>query len=343
MAASALAVAKQLRSKGIKIVWLGTKRGLEAKVIPDNDIQIEWVSVEGLRGKGAASLVLAPFKLLRAMWQSARAIYRVKPDCILGMGGFVAGPGGLVARLMGKPLVIHEQNAVAGLTNRALAKVASRILTGFPDVEDFPAKAQWVGNPVRDEIAMAGSNARKQEQTNNLNVLIVGGSQGAHSFNQLLPFVFNKLSNNQLSIWHQSGRNRADDVVNAYAELDVPAKVTEFIDDMAAAYQWADLLVCRAGAMTVAECCAAAKPALLIPYPFSAGDHQIKNAQAMVNVGAGVMIMNNQIDKPEMQQALTDLLSNKQSLIEMGQKAYTLHKPDALTSVVSICEEYLNA
>jgi len=339
----ALAVAKELQQQGVKITWLGTRRGLESTVIPENGIDIEWVSVEGLRGKGALSLLLAPFKLLRAMWQSRTAIKRGNPDCVLGMGGFVAGPGGLVARLMGRPLVVHEQNAVAGLTNHALAKIANKVLTGFPNVDGLPAKAVWLGNPVRQTIMADLSKSSDALSDTKINVLIIGGSQGAHSFNLKLPKVFADLSNDDLNIWHQTGRGRSSDVVDRYNQVNVAARTDEFISDMASALEWADVLICRAGAMTIAECCAAAKPALLVPYPFSAGDHQIKNAQVMVDVGAGVMLMNSEIETEKMQKALTDLLVSKQRLIEMGKKAHSLHKPDALQQVAGVCLEYLNA
>lgn len=338
----ALAVAKSLQSSGTEITWLGTRRGLEASVIPNNGIPIEWVTVEGLRGKGMMSVILAPFKLLRAMWQSAGVIRRVQPDCILGMGGFVAGPGGLVARLMGRPLVVHEQNAVAGLTNKYLAKLANRVLTGFPNVGGLPSSAQWVGNPVRESI-VADPVTKEVGDVGSVNVLIIGGSQGAHSFNSQLPGVFKQLSLASASIWHQSGKGRNDSVTALYEEYGVEAKVSEFIQDMAAAYRWADVLICRAGAMTIAECCAAAKPALLVPYPFSAGDHQLKNAQAMVDVGAAKMVMNENIDQAEMVTALKTLLSSKRELAQMGQRARTLHKPNALADVAAACLEFLDA
>ena len=337
----ALAVAKELRSRGVEITWLGTKRGLESTVIPANDIAIEWVSVEALRGKGALSLQLSPFKLSRAMWQSASAIRRVQPDCILGMGGFVAGPGGLVARLLAKPLIVHEQNAVAGLTNKYLAKIANRVLTGFPEVSGLPSSAVWLGNPVRESIKATSANS-----SNAVNVLIIGGSQGAHSFNTKLPKVFKQVQqggSSEFSIWHQSGKGRDHDVRSAYAELGVEAKVSEFIDDMADAYAWADLLICRSGAMTVAECCAASKPSLLVPYPFSAGDHQEKNAMTLVKVGAAKMLANQQIDQAVFVETLSALLSDKSTLKKMGQQAHTLHKPNALSDVAAVCEEYLNA
>ena len=334
----ALAVAQYLQKQGTKITWLGTRRGLEATVIPANDIPMEWVTVEGLRGKGWSSLLLAPFNLARAMWQSGRAIRRVNPDCILGMGGFVSGPGGLMARLMGRKLVVHEQNAVAGLTNKYLAKVAHRVLTGFPQVTDLPSTAQWVGNPVRNTIKPGTRTA-----SGSINVLVLGGSQGAHSFNQKLPNVFSKLELKNVVIWHQSGRGRAKEVIAKYVDAGIEAKVSEFIDDMAEAYLWADLLVCRAGAMTIAECCAAAKPALYIPFPFSAGDHQFRNAEAMVKAGAGRLLGNQQIDQPEMVSLLQELLSDESQLQLMGQAAARMHKPNATETVANICREYLHA
>lgn len=337
----ALAVANQLRQEGVQVSWLGTHRGLEARVVPANDIPMHWVSVEGLRGKGAMTLMLAPFKLVRALWQSMQAIRRINPDCVLGMGGFVAGPGGLMARLLGRPLIVHEQNAVAGLTNKYLAKVATRVLTGFPEVQDLPRDAVWVGNPVRESIKpTVESDAHEHKK---LRVLIVGGSQGAYSFNTKLPAVLSGLQDLEMEIWHQSGKGNAADVKANYAAQSLQAKVSEFIDDMATAYRWADVLICRAGAMTVAECCAAGKPALLIPYPFSAGDHQVKNAEAMVAAGGARMLLNEQIDQAEMVTTLREMLSSRGDLRAMGQRAQTLHKPDALKDVVAVCREYLNA
>ena len=334
----ALAVAKHLREQGTDITWLGTKRGLEATVVPANDISVEWVSVEGLRGKGLLSLLFAPFKLARAMWQSACAIHRVQPDCILGMGGFVSGPGGLVARIMGRSLVVHEQNAVAGLTNKYLAKIANRVLSGFPNVIDLPASTDWVGNPVREAIRPTSKSS-----SGKVNLLIIGGSQGAYSFNTKLPAVFAQLDGNHVAIWHQSGSGNSERVEAEYKNRSVEAKVSEFIDDMAAAYAWADLLVCRAGAMTVAECCAAGKPALLVPYPFSAGDHQDRNAETMVKLGAGVMHLNRDIESAEFLTSLKELVGDKSNLAIMGEKAQTLHKPNAMQDVAAVCQEFLNA
>ncbi len=334
----ALAVAQRLLEKGTQITWLGTHKGLEASVIPANSIDIEWISVEGLRGKGVLSWLLAPIKLVRATIQSIIVIRRVQPDCVLGMGGFVSGPGGLATRLLGKPLVIHEQNAVSGLTNKYLAKIATRVLTGFEHVADLPLNAEWVGNPVRVDI----TSQQARNSNSDINVLVIGGSQGAFSFNQKLAKVFKQIKQ-PIKLWHQSGKGNSKQVTTSYAQQEVEVKVTEFIEDMAAAYQWADLLICRAGAMTIAECCAAKKPALLIPFPFSAGDHQIRNAQTMVSVGAAKMLSNEMLDKPEMVATLSSLLEEKAALIEMGNKASALHKPSATQSVVEVCEEYLHA
>lgn len=335
----ALAVANALRNNQTQVTWLGTRKGLEAKVVRENNIDIEWISIEGLRGKGLLSWFSAPIKLLRAVWQSVQAIRKTRPDCVLGMGGFVSGPGGLATRLTGKPLIVHEQNAVAGLTNKYLAKFARRVLSGFPNTVDLPKYATWVGNPVRKEIKPSKEIV---SASNEINVLVVGGSQGAHSLNKHLPKHFAK-QNALVNVWHQTGRGRAEEVTKDYSELNIGAKVSEFIDDMAAAYAWADLLVCRAGAMTVAECCASGKPALLIPYPFSAGDHQDRNAEFMAQQGAAKIISNDHLTSASSLSELTELLEDKAQLEKMGQRALALHKPNALQDVVSVCKEFLNA
>jgi len=348
----ALAVAKEMQAAGTRITWLGTRRGIEARVIPENGISMEWVTIEGLRGNGLVGWLLAPFKLLRALWQSANAIRRTQPDCVLGMGGFVAGPGGVAARILSKPLVVHEQNAVAGLTNKYLAKIASSVLTGFPDVLGLKQGAKWVGNPVRKSICPNIS------ETSGINILIIGGSQGAHSLNEKLPSIFAELGLGeddmgndsldtdrlkQIKVWHQTGRNRSEKVIAAYDSKNIPAKVSEFIDDMTEAYQWADLLICRAGAMTIAECCAAGLPSLLVPYPFSAGDHQLKNAQALVDIGAAKLVSNQQLGEPIMLETLGALLADKDALMSMGGRAHTLHKADALQQVVNVCQDLMHS
>lgn len=343
----ALSVANALKESSIDISWLGTERGIESRVVPENGIPIEYIGVEGVRGKHTLSLFLSPFKLAAAVFQSLLILRRLKPDCVLGFGGFVAGPGGIAAKLAGIPLIIHEQNSVAGMTNKWLAKVAKHVLTGFPDVKDMPSSAMWVGNPVREDIVlkdMVNRDNVDQElsASRRLRVLVLGGSQGAYSLNAFLPAIFSKLDVN-IEIKHQSGRDKSLEVQAAYQQSKVEANVVEFIEDMASAYQWADMLICRAGAMTVSECCAAGKPALLIPYPYSAGDHQIHNANTMVMAGAGEMILNHKMKSSEMLTTLKNLLCKPERLHEMGLNAHKLHKSNATSNVLNVVREVLDA
>jgi len=333
----ALSVAKAMAAEGVHITWLGTQGGIEATLVPEAGFDIEYIAVDGIRGARKLALLVAPFKLARALWQTGKIMRELQPDCVLGFGGFVSGPGGIVASLLQKPLVIHEQNSVAGLTNKWLAKRADRILTGFPNVLDLPQNSRWVGNPVRPDIVPRDEGRRKR-----LRVLIVGGSQGAHTFNMTLPKLFADLGE-PLKIKHQAGKGKAKKVRALYDLHEVDARVVDFIDDMAAAYQWADFLICRAGAMTIAELCAAGKPALLIPYPYSAGNHQIRNAMTMVDASAAEMVLNNKIDANEMMAALTKLTSGRTRLRIMGENAHKLHKPRATEAVVEVMKEVLDA
>lgn len=333
----ALAVAQKMIASGARVTWLGTHKGIESTVVPNNGIDIEYISVEGLRGKNKAELVLAPFKLARALWQAYQVVRRLQPDCVVGFGGFVAGPGGLTAKLLKMPLIIHEQNSVAGLTNKWLAKVADQVLTGFPNVLDLPNNARWVGNPVRDDIGPRDEGRRKR-----LRVLVIGGSQGAHSFNMKLPKVFADLGV-ELKIKHQAGQGKIKEVRALYNMHEVEARVVEFIDDMASAYQWADFLICRAGAMTITECCAVGKPALLVPFPFSAGDHQIHNANTLVDVGAADMVLNHKLDSKDMINTLLKFTSGRERLRMMGANARKLHKPNATEAVVGMIQEVIDA
>lgn len=359
----ALAVAQHLQSRGVTVRWMGTRRGLEARVVPAANIPIDWISIEGLRGTHRLSLVFAPFKLVRAMWQAARLLRRHKPEVVLGMGGFVAGPGGLVTRMLGLPLVIHEQNAIAGLTNRYLAKIANKVLTGFPNVPDLPLSSVWVGNPVRDGIGQSGARKADFQPTepadrgalsSQLNVLVIGGSQGAQSFNRYLPACFAQLAAQvcapqsiRLRVWHQTGRGRSEAVQASYvacaAHADIEPRVSEFIDDMAQALAWADLVVCRAGAMTIAELCAAAIPSIVVPYPFSAGDHQEHNAHFLVDAGAAVMVSDTALAEGQLLSVFTDLLAMPARLQQMRRNAQRLHKPQALADVAAACEEFIDA
>ncbi len=333
----ALAVAKAMAAEGARITWLGTERGIESTLVPDAGFDIQYITVEGLRGASKLSLLAAPYKLSRACLQARKIIKTINPDCVMGFGGFVSGPGGLMARSLKKPLIIHEQNSIAGMTNKWLAKYADRVLTGFPRVADLSDKTLWVGNPVREDITQRPEGRRKR-----IRILVLGGSQGAHAFNMKLPKLFTELGE-PLKIKHQAGRGRAKEVRALYDLHGVEARVFEFIDDMAVAYQWADLLICRAGAMTIAECCAAGKPAILVPYPHSAGDHQIRNAMMLVDAGAGEMVFNHKLDGKDMVSVLTKLTSSRDRLRQMGANAAKLHRPQATEAAVNAVKEVLDA
>jgi UDP-N-acetylglucosamine--N-acetylmuramyl-(pentapeptide) pyrophosphoryl-undecaprenol N-acetylglucosamine transferase len=340
----ALAVAGLLRDKGVHIVWLGTKTGLEATVVPNAEFDIEWISIRGLRGNGPVGWLLAPVRLIQAMWQCRRIFRAADPQAVLGMGGFVSGPGGVVARLLGLPLVLHEQNASAGLTNKILARIADRVLTGFPSVPELPERAEWVGNPVRKGISPSGP----RQPGAPVRILVTGGSQGAMTLNRLLPAALHQLSDTNgagavLEVWHQSGRGKAGDLKASYEGNGVVARVSEFIEDMESAYQWADLVVCRAGAMTIAELCAAGLPAILLPYPFAVGDHQAANAEQMVSRDAGVMLREEGLDSSRLATVMAEILRDQDALARMGENSLGLHKPNAAERVASICMEYLQS
>jgi UDP-N-acetylglucosamine--N-acetylmuramyl-(pentapeptide) pyrophosphoryl-undecaprenol N-acetylglucosamine transferase len=288
----ALAAARVLRERGFDPVWLGTRQGLESKLVPPHQIPLEWISISGLRGKGLLPLLSAPMKLLAAIRQGMAVIRRRQPVVVLGAGGFVSGPGGIAAWLMGRPLVIHEQNAVAGMTNRILSRFASRVLEGFPN--SFPGKvrAEHVGNPVRREItALPPPEARFAGRTGKHRLFVFGGSQGAAKLNAALPAALALLPEEMRpEVLHQAGEKNFERTVAAYAEQGVVADVRAFIDDMAAAYAWTDLVVCRAGALTVAEVAAAGVGALFIPFAAAVDDHQTRNAQFLVGAGAGRLL-----------------------------------------------------
>ena len=288
----ALATARVLQRRGYDIVWLGTQQGIEARLVPAAGIPVEWLSVSGLRGKGAATLLAAPFRLLVAINQAMRAIRRHQPRVVLGAGGFASGPGGIAAWLLGRPLVVHEQNAVAGLTNRVLARLAQRVLEGFPDSFGSGVRAERVGNPVRPEIvAIAPPERRYAGREGAVRLLVFGGSQGAARLNAVLPAAIGELpAALRPAVLHQTGKHNFEETVQAYRSRGIEADVRPFIDDMASAYGWADLAVCRSGALTVTELAAAGVPAILVPFPAAVDDHQTRNAQYAVQAGAAKLL-----------------------------------------------------
>ena len=286
-----------------------------------------------------------PFLVLAAMLQTVAVVLKRRPTAMLGMGGFVAGPGGLVAWLLRRPLLIHEANALAGFTNRILARLADRVMTGFPDTFAAAIRAEWVGNPVRTEIAaIAPPRQRLDGRSGPLRLLVVGGSQGARALNQLLPAALaHQAPIARPQVWHQAGRDNASAVAEAYTRHGVTAQVSEFIEDMADALAWSDLVVCRAGAMTVAEVCAAGAAALFVPFPHAVGDHQTANARHLADRQAALLVAERDLQADALADRLTDLAQNRHRLHELAQRARELARPDATRRVADICLEAMRA
>lgn len=331
-----LAVADHLRALGWSVIWLGSRAGMEAKLVPARGYSMALIDFSGLRGKGFFAIAMLPLRLLRAFWQSLRAIAKHRPDVVLGLGGYVSFPGGMMARLLGRPLVLHEQNSVAGLANRVLAVIASRVLSAFPGAL---RAARVVGNPVRREIAlMPPPEARYRERGGPLRLLVVGGSLGAKPINDVLPRAIALLpSERRPVITHQSGARHVDSLRSLYREAGVAANAVPFIDDMASAYGEADLVVCRAGALTVSELSAAGVASVLVPYPFAVDDHQTGNARHLADAGAAVLVPQQDLT-PE---RLASLISgfSRESLSLMAQNARALARPEATEQVAHACME----
>jgi UDP-N-acetylglucosamine--N-acetylmuramyl-(pentapeptide) pyrophosphoryl-undecaprenol N-acetylglucosamine transferase len=341
----ALAVADALRTRGWEVFWLGTKSGLEARVVPAAGIDMVWVSMGGVRGKGLLKKLLLPAMLLVAFWQSLRAILQRRPDVVLGMGGYTAFPGGMMASLLNRPLVIHEQNSVGGLTNRVLACLADRVLTAFPRVfthahdKPIPCRhvaTEWVGNPVRSDI-VALSGGERAARSGPLRLLVVGGSLGASALNELVPKALALLPAGQRpQVVHQSGRQHLDALRANYADAGVAAEVRDYIEDMAAEYRACDFAICRAGAMTVAELACAGVPAVLVPFPFAVDDHQTGNAEFLSEAGAAWLMQQKDLSAEKLAALIGGL--DRATLAVMSASARALAKPDATAHVAQICE-----
>lgn len=343
----ALALADALRARSHRVVWMGTAAGIEARLVPAAGYPVEWITVSGLRGKGALAWLVAPFKLLRALWQAQRVLARVAPAVVIGMGGFVSGPGGLAAWLARRPLLVHEQNAVPGTTNRILARVASRVFEAFPasfsNRTSF-TKAECVGNPVRAAIAaLPAPRVRLTDRAGRVRLLVLGGSQGASALNAAVPRALTRLATAHPSmerpeVRHQAGARMVDEASAAYAAAGVAAEVVPFIDDMAAAYAWCDLVICRAGAMTVSEVAAAGVAAVFVPFPAAVDDHQTANARWLTDAGAAVLLPQAELDDARLAALLAEL-ADRARLIEMGERARTLARTDAVPRLVAACEQ----
>ncbi|HSH57542.1 MAG TPA: undecaprenyldiphospho-muramoylpentapeptide beta-N-acetylglucosaminyltransferase [Halomonas sp.] len=335
----ALSLARGLQASGVEVAWLGSPRGIENRLVPEADIPLHRIAVAGLRGNGAAGWLLAPLNLTRAVWQAWRVIRTFDPQLVVGLGGFASGPGGLAAWLSRRPLVIHEQNAVAGLTNRVLARLAQRVYAAFPQA--FQGRGEVIGNPVRDEIASLGEAPRGAAAMAGRprRLLVVGGSLGAQALNEGLPAALARLPEERRpAVWHQAGRDKDVATREAYAQQGVSAEVAAFIDDMACAYAWADLVVCRAGALTVAELAAAAKPALFVPFPHAVDDHQTANARALVEEGAAELLPQSRLSAATLAERLTVLLE-PDTLATMASRARACAHLDAVERLVAGCME----
>lgn len=334
----AIAVADLLREQGWRIVWLGSFGGMEERLVPMQNIELHLLPVTGLRGKSVLTLLLAPWRIVKSVWLARRLIKNAQVDVVLGMGGFASGPGGIAAKLSGVPLLLHEQNAIAGMTNRYLAKLANKVMAAFP--EAFPANVEVdvVGNPVRKAISASAPNPARES----LRVLVVGGSRGAAALNETMPEVIAALRSALVEVWHQTGKGHLEKTQNLYLrQLDIEqikrVQISEFIDDMASAYAWADVVVCRAGALTVSELAMAGKPAIFVPYPHAVDDHQYHNARYLADRDASWIVRQGAELKPKLIERMQILLNDREVLHTAAQKAASLAQPLAGRQVAEAC------
>ena len=331
-----LAVADALRAQGWNVVWLGAPNSMEAELVPKHGYPVAWVNFTGVRGKGLLRLLTLPFTLLRALGQSAVAIFSYRPDVVLGMGGYITMPGGLMAAMLRRPLVIHEQNSIAGMSNKVLAQLAARVLSGFPGVLK---RAEWCGNPVRADIAaLPEPKVRYAERNGKLNVLVVGGSLGAQALNEAMPQALALMSEQERpKVLHQTGKKNLEAVRQLYERAGVKADILPFLEDMAHQYAQADVLICRAGALTIAELAAAGVASVLIPLPIAVDDHQTHNARFLSEQGAAVLLPQSELSAEKLAQLLRGF--SREKLLAMAQAARSQAKPDATRQVVQVCAE----
>ena len=343
----ALAVAEALREQGVKVHWMGTKVGIESRVVPAAGIDIPYIKIKGLRGNGIARWLLAPLKVLFATINALQVCSQIKPNVVLGMGGFVTWPGGVAAKLLAKPLVIHEQNAIPGLTNKLLGKIATRVLQAFPTAFSSSKKVFHTGNPVRKSILELEKPAQRYaSRTTPIRILVVGGSLGAQALNEVVPDALAMLAPEMnVEIWHQAGKKKLDSTLASYQSKEIDSnrinfKVVEFIDDMEQAYQWADLIICRAGAMTIAEISNVGIASILVPYPYAVDDHQTANARYLSDADAALLIQQKDLSPARLAREIQDLINlGREHLLAMANRAMQLGRPDATEVVVRHCME----
>ena len=339
-----LAVAEILRARDERVVWLGTTRGLEAELVPERGIDIEWISIAGVRGRGWLAWLAAPFRIAWSVWQALSVILRRRPGAVLGLGGFVSAPGGIAAWITRKPLIIHEQNAVAGTANRLLARLATRVFEAFPGSFGSRVDAVEIGNPVRDEILANGnSGPRGGTPDRPVRLLVLGGSRGALILNRIVPEALAALpAESRPIVRHQAGQSLGE-AEAAYRETGVAVELSSFIDDMAAAYSWADLVVARAGALTLAEIAAAGLGAILIPFPYAVDDHQARNAEFFAAAGGAIVLPQADLDASRLRFELERVIGNRAVLAEMGRMSHALMRPGAAERLADACVELAGA
>ena len=331
-----LAVAEELRARGWRVHWLGAPGSMESRIVPQHGFPLELIDFSGVRGKGLVTLALLPLRLLRAFWQALQVVRRVQPDVVVGLGGYITFPGGMMGVLCGKPLVLHEQNSVAGMANKVLAGVADRVFTAFPGVLK---KAQWVGNPLRAAFTrQAAPSKRFVGRTGPLRLLVVGGSLGAQALNDIVPRALALIpAENRPVVTHQSGATQIDTLRANYQAAGVQAELTPFIDDTASAFAAADIIVCRAGASTVTEIAAVGAAAIFVPFPFAVDDHQTTNARFLVSAGGGWLVQQSDLTPEGLAKML--LNSERTALVDIAEKAKNMQKINATREVVAACEE----
>jgi len=329
-----LAVADEMRAAGWEVVWMGARGGMEERLVPPRGYRTAWIRAKAARGKGLVQKLLLPANLLYSFWESARLIRALKPNVVLGLGGYVAFPGGMMASLLNRPLALHEQNAVPGLANRVLSTVSDKVMVAFPRAL---GSAEWTGNPVRDEIAaMTPPEDRFRGRTGATRILVVGGSLGAQALNEAVPKALALLST-PVSVVHQSGEKHLQALKRNYADARVEGELVAFIDDMARRYAEADLVICRAGAVTVAELSAGGMASILVPFPHAVDDHQTANARFLAEKGAAILVPQREMTAEKLASLIGSL--DRAKLLDMAKKARALGKPDAAALVARRCME----
>lgn len=338
----ALAIAHQFQTRGYEVHWLGSKAGMETVRVPKAGFPLHTLSVRGLRGQGLLRLLKAPWLLTKAVWESLKLIKQLNPVLVIGFGGFASGPGGLAARILNVPLAIHEQNAVAGFTNRCLSRWARPVMQAFPGAIK---QAEVVGNPIRNDlIQLPRPEDRWQHRHGPIRLLVLGGSLGAQALNESIPQALKSLPETERpEVWHQCGEKHLNAAEAAYQSAQVHASVVSFIEDMAQALSWADLVICRAGALTVSEVAAVGVPALFVPYPYAVDDHQTKNAQWLVNAGAAHIIQQSDLTPGRLAEWLKEHAASRDGLLVRAQKAHELAKPKSTEQVLELCLQRISS